>query len=164
MKGSAVFSPCQRYRYRLDRRWDSLFSDRKGPCVFVGCNPSTATDVDDDPTIRRCIDFARRWGHDHYIMVNLFALRSTDPGALLVARDPIGPENDRHLREAFREAHIVVAAWGVASPLCAARAQAVLTFLSGKPLCLGHTASGAPRHPLYIRADTKPVLFSGWPS
>ena len=122
-------------------------------------NPNTADAVRDDPTIRRCVAFARRWGYGGVDVVNLFAYRTPHPRELARAEDPVGPRNDRYLRRALRTAELVVCAWG-ATRVAARRAHAVAGILDGAPLhCLGRTRSGAPRHPLYLRADTRLVRF-----
>lgn len=162
MSGTALFSPCERYRYILTRKWGGMFN-REGSCVFIMLNPSTADDQNDDPTIRRCIDFAKRWGHDGLTILNLFALRSTNPAALLGDADPVGPDNDRYIAEVCRTAGRLVVAWG-AHEMAQARGLAVLTNLGHRASCLGLTQSGAPRHPLYVKADTPLVPFAGWPS
>jgi hypothetical protein len=153
MTGGAAFSPDRRYRYRLWRRWD-----RSRPVVtFVMLNPSTADERRDDPTIRRCIGFARRWGFGGAEVVNLFALRATDPRELRTVRDPVGPENDRHIRRAIARAALVVLAWGTHGAV-AQRARAVgLVASPRRPRCLGWTRSGEPRHPLYLPAGAAPV-------
>jgi len=149
LRRGAVFSRDRRYRYRLTRRW----ADGPTAC-FVMLNPSTADHRVDDPTVRRCIAYARRWGFGGLVVVNLFALRSTLPGALLTAVDPVGPGNDRHVARACREASLVVAAWG-AHRSVRARAGAVAALL-GNAACLGWTRAGEPRHPLYLRRDARP--------
>lgn len=154
--GSALFDATGRYRYRLDRRWGP------GPRVaFVMLNPSTANAARDDPTIRRCVGFARAWGFGSLEVVNLFAFRATEPRELTRAADPVGPENDRHVARACARADLIVVAWGGAA---LARAREPLTHLRRKPVyCLGRTRAGAPQHPLYLRASTRPVPFAGPP-
>lgn len=154
---SAVISECGTYRYRLTRR---VGNPVRGTCLFIMLNPSTADAENDDPTIRRCMGFAAAWGFGMLEVVNLFAFRATDPKALLGASDPVGPDNDRHIEEAARGAGCIVAAWGVHGRL-RDRGNRVLEMLwgmdMGKPvLALGLTIDKAPKHPLYIRADTKP--------
>src|SRR5436309_3459089 len=131
---AAVISPDGLYRYILTRRW----SAEGKTVVFIGLNPSTADDVRDDPTIRRCIGFAKSWGGSTLIMVNLFALRSTDPLALLRASDPVGPQNDSWLRSAVHAADVSIAAWGVHGTLLG-RADAVSTAYAGRLHALGLT-------------------------
>ncbi len=151
----ATFDPSGVYRYRLWRRWAAGL-----PVLFILLNPSTADARRDDPTVRRCAAFARRWGFGAVEVVNLFALRSTAPQALWEAADPVGPANDRQIRAAARRARRIVAGWGAprgGGPV-SARAAAVAAALGpAHPLlCLGRTASGAPRHPLYLPAPTPP--------
>jgi hypothetical protein len=144
----AVLSPCRHYRYQLTRTWDEAL-----PAVaFIGLNPSTADAELDDPTVRRCIGFAREWGFGKLILVNLFALRSTDPTKLYTAAAPVGPENDRWLRLAARNAETLVAAWGVHGDLNG-RANQVRALLPNL-MCLGRTRAGHPRHPLYLAKAT----------
>ena len=144
----AVLSGCGRYRYRLTRTWD--------PCrpraTFIMLNPSTADAADDDPTIRRCTSYARSWGLGGLTVVNLYAYRATDPADLWKVEDPVGPDNDDHLRAVLTTATAVgapvVAAWG-ANARCD-RVAAVMGF-AGAVTALGLTKSGQPRHPLYLR-------------
>jgi hypothetical protein len=144
---SAAFSRCGTYRYALWRQWDASRPD----VLFVALNPSTADHRQDDPTIRRCMGFARDWGYGGLVVANLFAFRTPLPAVLRQARAPIGPRNDRWLARLAREAGLVVAAWGAHGTL-ADRAAEVARKL-GDCHCLGLTAAGAPRHPLYVRKD-----------
>lgn len=154
MHRGAKFDPTGRYRYSLSRTWDSALPR----VAFVMLNPSTADGRADDPTIRRCIGFARRWGYGSLVVVNLFAYRTPSPAALARALSPVGPDNDRHLRAARSRSAAMVAAWGVHGALLG-RDQAVMALLARgrKPLlCLGTTRDGHPRHPLYLPADVQP--------
>lgn len=154
MHRSAVFSPCGKYRYVLRRVWD-----RRGSTVlFVALNPSIADEFKDDPTIRRCIGFARSWGFGKLIVANLFALRSTDPAALRNAVDPIGPRNDWWLKSLSSRADLTIAAWGVHGRL-GSRATEVLPMLRSVHH-LGQTHDGHPRHPLYVPAAMLPSRYS----
>lgn len=150
MDRSAVLSPCRRYRYALWRRWD----ERRGVVMIIALNPSTADEARDDPTVRRCLAYARDWGYGGLCLTNLFALRATRPAALKTAVDPIGPENDRHLQAAARQADLRVAAWGV-NGAHRGRASAVLSFLSGLH-CLRLSRAGYPMHPLYLPRGLRP--------
>lgn len=164
---TAVFSECRHFRYSLLRRWNRDLS----PCIFIGLNPSTATETDDDPTIRRCIRFAKDWGHGSLIMLNAYAFRATKPKNMFAGKqfddseavtdDPIGFGNDLAIHKeclrAIETGGIVVAAWGA---FCEADRERAVCFHVGKPLhCLGITKGGNPRHPLYMKANTQPVLF-----
>ena len=132
----------------LERTWD----DALPGALIVGLNPSTADETTDDPTIRRCIGFAKEWGCGGVRVLNLFAFCATRPEDLWKARDPVGEDNDRWLQRASREARLTVAAWGVHGH-GHERAATVIGMLA-RPLCLGLTKDGAPRHPLYVKAGT----------
>lgn len=154
---SATISACCTYRYRLERRWDGGL-----PVVaFIMLNPSTANDVADDPTIRRCVGFARSWGFGGLIVGNLFALRSTSPKLLYGHADPVGPHNDEHLLSIAREARKIVCAWGTHGSL-QNRDRTVTDLLDVFDLsALKTTAEGHPAHPLYIAADTCAKPYEG---
>lgn len=159
---SATFSPCGRYRYTLMRP----VSAELGRLTLVMLNPSTADADHDDPTIRRCLGLARRLAVGELVVVNLYALRSTDPAALLADPDPVGPENDSVLRQVLAGAGFigpgfVVAAWGAHRAVAEERVQLVLDLAGDRLMCLGVTKSGAPRHPLYLPADAPLVP---WPA
>lgn len=153
MRGAASFSRDGRYRYSLRRAWG------EGPiAAWVLLNPSTADAKRDDPTIRRCIDFSRRWGFGALEVVNLFALRATEPSVLRRARDPVGPRNDRAISRAMERADAVVAAWG-AHGAWGERASEVRRLLPAGTLALGVTARGEPAHPLYLPAQRPASLL-----
>lgn len=147
----AMVSPCGRYRYALNRVWDDAFT-RKTPFVVIGLNPSTADATTDDPTIRRCVSFAKREDCGRLVMLNLFAWRATNPAELARAEDPVGPENDSFLDAELLDKAVVVAAWG-AHPFAVKRAAEVADRFPDL-LCFGTTKAGHPKHPLYLRADT----------
>ena len=153
MKRSATFShPISRlYRYSLMREWSEL---RR--VVFVMLNPSTADEATDDPTIRRCISFAKKWNYGGIEVVNLFAYCASDPKLLAGIVDPIGRDNNEYIVQAINEAGLVVAAWGAhrSAVTRGAEVKAILKLHAGEILrCLGKTKSGAPRHPLYVSSD-----------
>ena len=151
----AVFSPCRRYRY-------TLFRDlgMQGPqLTVVMLNPSTADAVKDDPTIRRVIGFAKSWGHGSLLVLNLFAIRATDPRAMLAASDPVGPENDAHLIAALNQAKKlglpVLAAWGAHGGHQGRDFHVLHKLVDGVDWrCLGRTHHGHPKHPLYVPSNT----------
>lgn len=156
----AVFDASGQYRYRLWRTWDSDAL----PVTFILLNPSTADANRDDPTLRRCLGFARAWGYGGVEVVNLFAWRATDPAALRRCADPVGPDNDAAILAAVQGAGLVVSAWGNGGALHD-RAAAVLRLLDGAPLaaplaCLGLTRAAHPRHPLYAPGNTRPDTAS----
>lgn len=149
----ARLSRCGRYRYVLERSWGC-----ERTVLVIGLNPSTADAKVDDPTVRRCVQFAKDWGFGRLLIANLFAYRSTNPSVLLKVDDPIGPSTDRILRETIEEADCVVAAWGARGGLLK-RDQTVLEMLDDV-YCIGLTASGMPRHPLYMPAASQPTLMT----
>lgn len=148
---AAVFDEAREYRYLLTRIWDPAIP----PVVFVMLNPSTADALVDDATIRRLVGskgFARQLGAGGAVVVNLFALCSTDPRALRHHGDPVGPLNDAFIRQATDGASVVVAAWGAAG-VEHGRGEQVTETLRRRGIvlhCLGRTSTGQPRHPLYL--------------
>ncbi|WP_276968362.1 DUF1643 domain-containing protein, partial [Metallibacterium scheffleri] len=129
----------------------------------VGLNPSTADETQDDPTIRRCVGFAKAWGYQALCMVNLFAFRATRPDDMLAAADPVGPDNDAHLRALSGEAGVIVAAWG-ALGTHRGRDVEVCALLPALH-CLTLTKGGQPGHPLYLPRRLTPIpMGSGMPS
>lgn len=148
----ATFDEDREYRYRLRRTWDAA----KPTVVFLMLNPSTADEEADDPTIRRCVNFAKDWGYGTLDVVNLFALRATDPSDLCEHQAPIGDENDAYLREVCEEAGLVVAAWGANGSL-QDRAREVASLLDADLHALDTTKAGHPVHPLYQPSDAEPV-------
>ncbi len=156
VRGAARFDRAEVYRYSLRRTWN-----RHGPrIVWVCLNPNRADATHDDPTIRRCIGFSRRWGFGSLEVVNLFALRARDPKALRSAADPVGPGNDAALRSALRRADCVVAAWGAHGRLGDRDRAAARWLRSARTLrCFGLTRDGQPRHPLYLRGTTRLRAF-----
>lgn len=153
-----------RYRYRLWRIWD----EGAERLAWVMLNPSVADGTSDDPTIRKCIGFARRWGFGSIEVVNLYAFRATAPRVLHAAikefGEPyaVGPRNEDSLIEVCTHAKTVIAAWG-AKDFAGKRAASVKrTLLERLPsvLSLGRTEGGEPRHPLYVPYDTAPEPFT----
>lgn len=156
---SAVISDCGKYRYHLSRPLGIMGS---GTCTFVMLNPSTADAMLDDPTIRRCIGYAKALGCDSLQVVNLFAYRSTSPDVLTgMSRDmAVGPENDRYIVQACALAAYVICAWGNHGTLFG-RADEVLKLLRERgvsPSALKiNGKSGQPAHPLYLKGDARPM-------
>lgn len=152
----ALFDPEMTYRYRLTWRWG-----RGDRVVFVMLNPSTATAQVADPTIRRVWRFAR----DHFNpgrldVVNLYALRASDPAQLRLHPDPVGPDNDDMLRRTVLGADAVVAAWGAKA---GARGETVRRMLGEQDTdvwALRLTRDGSPAHPLYLPASTTPLRWA----
>ena len=154
MERDAHISACGKYRYALERIWD-----RELPTVlFIGLNPSVADGKVDDPTLNRCMRFGRAWGYGAVVMGNLFAFRATNPKELTRVSDPVGPENDEWLMRLRSGVELAVAAWGYRGALHDRAARVAESM--GKLHCLGTTRSGAPRHPLYVRAVTRFVPWA----
>ncbi len=159
-RSGASISECGLYRYHLWRVWD----DERAILCFVMLNPSTADATEDDPTIRRCIGFAKRDAYGGISVRNLFALRATDPKELLKHADPVGPENPKYLL-ACRSVSLLtrlVAAWGKLPGGKALRSRAqnsVNIVRMNDPYCLGKNGDGSPKHPLYLPGNTELVKW-----
>jgi len=153
----ATYSDCERYRYALTRIWEP--QGRK--VLFLMLNPSTATEVQNDPTVERCERRARTLGFGAFRVCNIFAFRATDPRNMRAADDPVGPANDAAILEAIAWADEVVAGWGNHGDHLArgAAVQALLKAQSRPPKHLGLTKSGHPKHPLYIAYRTQPEAW-----
>jgi hypothetical protein len=146
------------YRLVLERSWDN-----RPACGFIMLNPSTADATTDDPTIRRCIGFAKSWGFGGLVVLNLFAFRATNPKELERAYNPVGIFNDPTIFE-YTRAQVcgtIVAAWGAHRVMGNEyRAESVIRLI-GRPLyCLGTTKNGHPRHPLYVPSNTGLAPFA----
>jgi hypothetical protein len=156
---SAAMSRCGHYRWWLRRTF--LRGGTGRVVCFLMLNPSTADHRRDDPTIRRCLGFAREWGCSVLEVRNLFAWRATDPRDLLTAPDPTGGRRgDRELR-AVLDADLVVAAWGAWVPFGRDR-EALALLRDRRLMCLGRTRNGGPRHPLYVQAKSRLEVFDGY--
>ena len=162
----AHFSKCRSYRYRLWRIWDK----EKPFVLFICLNPSTANEYVDDPTIRRCVGFAKRWDYGGAVMMNLFAFCATDPVQLYKADKPIvGEVNNEQIFEQCEKAGIIVTAWGNGGNyLCkttAIRANTLLGCLlnvetfKDKIFHLALNKTGQPKHPLYMNKNTKLIKY-----
>lgn len=149
----AIFSPRQTWRYSLWRIWNFELPY----CMFICLNPSTADEINDDPTVTRCINFAQSWGYGALCMTNLFAFRATKPPDMKRAWDPIGPKNNEWLRMLSKKAGIIVGAWGN-DGLFANRAEDVCKIIKNIH-CLDVTEKGQPWHPLYLKSTLKPVKY-----
>lgn len=167
--GCCEFSADRKYRYVLIRELTDPMVNVEKPLgsflLVIGLNPSTADETKNDPTIRRCIGFANRWGFRKLVMMNIFGFRATDPKDMMKEPAPIGPLNDQRLREIAKHCKArcgqVLAAWGNhGSYLNRSAEVTVLLQTAGVDvLCLGTTSTGQPCHPLYIPADTMPVKY-----
>ncbi len=156
MLRETIFSPDRKYRYVLWREWECMFVNNNY-VVFIGLNPSTADEAVDDPTIRRCVGFAKSWGYGALCMMNLFAYRETHPIHLKASDDPVGQDNDHYLKEISGEASIVIAAWGNHG-VHWGRSTKVIDLIPTL-FCLKRTANGSPAHPLYLPKTLKPIPY-----
>jgi len=149
------------YRYELTIMLQTeLFNQSPHLVAFLMCNPSVATHEKNDPTVARCVDFANRWGYSGLVVQNLDAYITPYPTELGQVQDPVGPENDRFIQSLADRKIDVVCAWGV-QPLILPRSYQVARMLQHTRLwCLGTTGRGYPKHPLYLKRDTKRVRWS----
>lgn len=164
MLKTAALSRCGRFRYLLERTWDLDLPI----AMFVMLNPSTADASTDDPTIRRCIGFAQRWGKGGIRVVSLYAYRATSPADLKAAGYPEGPDNAHTIGDALAELEpddVLVMAWGANFPSESRDPEELANWLDGaagrvRAQCFGYTQDGQPLHPLYLPADAQ---LEPWP-
>jgi hypothetical protein len=152
----AIFSNDRKYRYKLWRTWDI----NKPSILFIMLNPSTADENILDPTLRRCLGYAMKWGYGTMYICNLFALRSTNPKELYISDDSIGPDNNRYIRETANECEKIILAWGNHGNLDDRYIDVIelLTEPIEYPLfILARTKMLQPSHPLYLKGDLIPV-------
>ena len=151
---TAIYSDCENYRYSLTRIWD----DTAPRVLFVMLNPSTATEVQNDPTVERCERRARTLGYGAFCVCNIFAYRATNPKVMRAQADPIGPENDTAITDAAAWASDIVCAWGTHGAHMDRGADVERMLRSQpKPLThLGLSIAGHPKHPLYIGYKVQP--------
>lgn len=153
----ATLSACRTYRYGLWRGWKHGWT-KPYFAMFIGLNPSTADEKDDDPTIRRCIRYAHDWGYRGLWMANLFAYRATTPKEMKTAKNPIGEANDQYLVSAAAGSGVVIAAWGVNGGYLGRDEEVKKLIPSLSVLKL--TKDGYPSHPLYLRRNLTPMSWS----
>lgn len=157
---TAIFSQCERYRYLLKIEWDSAGSLLQ----VIGLNPSTADEMKDDPTLKRCKDFARRWGHGGLLMTNLFAFRATEPKVMKAYPMPVGESdfNNGMLFDSATDAKQILCAWGKDGEFLSRGAQVreALDKLGHELHCFKLCQNGEPYHPLYMAAATPTVNFN----
>ena len=149
---SAIISECGKYRYELRRK----LSEHPGKVLFVMLNPSTADASVDDPTIRRCMGYAKDWGYGELIVCNLFAYRATKPDKLKSVGDPDGPFNEHYLRSAILEADLIICAWGINGQ---GKGREFIHYWPSRAYGLHYlelSKNGTPKHPLYLKKALKP--------
>ena len=155
----ATYSDCERYRFDLTRVWDPA----GGRVTFAMLNPSTATEVANDPTVERCERRARALGYGAFRVVNIFAWRATDPREMRAQADPVGnPWNDAAIVAAAEWAEATVCAWGTHGAHLDRGPQVErLLRATGRPLFhLGLSKAGHPKHPLYIGYAVRPLPWA----
>ena len=150
MRKNATLSKDRKYRYTLTRIWD----ETKPKVMFIGLNPSTADETEDDPTITRCINFAKSWGYGGLEMTNLFAFRATNPEVMKNEKEPIGEDNDTWLKKLDAECDIIIGAWGNHGAFHGRGKEVMNMFDTLHYLALNK--SGHPSHPLYLKATLQP--------
>jgi hypothetical protein len=126
--------------------------------MFIGLNPSTAGETEDDPTINRCINYSKDWGYGGLCMANLFAFRATAPSDMMASNEPIGLDNDEWIKKLAKEAGVIVAAWGNDGSYLerSKEARKMIPDL----MCLKINKSGEPAHPLYQLGTAKPIKWA----
>ncbi len=153
---SAIISKCGRYRYLLTRTWDKTIP----PLCWIMLNPSTADAYYDDPTIRRCVFFSKKFGYGGLRVVNLYALRATSPRELWVADDPVGPDNDQAIIDGVA-GEMTVVAYGANAKSDRERFVYDLIYSNALAIeCLGFTKGNKPKHPLYLPNTAERRSFS----
>ena len=150
MEKDAVLSEDRKYRYVLSRIWDKS----KPMVMIIGLNPSTADEIEDDPTIRRCINFANSWGYGGVYMLNLFAFRATQPTDMFEAVNPIGSQNDKYINDYAKRVDKVICAWGNDGNY-KNRSSDIKKQLDNL-FYLKMNKTGEPAHPLYLKSDLIP--------
>ena len=164
----ARFSKCGTWRYWLMREWEP--DNYKGKVIFIMCNPSTADHRVNDPTVAKCVRYAKDWGFGGLFVLNIFALKSTDPKLLYTHENPVGDENDEHIRETIELNALrdlpgslrVICAWGTHGALKNRGKQVknMLDEMGIRAHALKLTKDGHPQHPLYIPKDQQPFWWS----
>lgn len=154
MEKKANISKDKIYRYTLSRTWDST----KPTVLFIGLNPSIADENIDDPTITRCINFAKDWGYGALLMANLFAFRSTYPKEIYLIDDPIGKDNDHYILECVKQSDLIIACWGNNGTYM--DREKIIKELVPNLYCLQKNKNGTPHHPLRLPRDINTIPFN----
>ena len=156
MQKGAILSSCKKHRLQLWREWDSNLPK----VLFIMLNPSTADHKQDDPTLRRCIDYAKQWGYGGLYIGNLYSLRAADPKTLVKVSKFNHRDNYKHIVSIAQQCQLVVCAWGnypiikkLGTPLN------ILKQLNQKLHCIDLSKTGTPKHPLYLKKSLTPIPF-----
>ena len=153
MRKDASLSVDRKYRYLLSRVWD----ETKPMVTIIGLNPSTADEKEDDPTIRRCINYAKSWDYGGIYMLNLFAFRATQPSDMFKASEPIGEENDIYIKTYSKKVDKVICAWGNHGKY-QNRSNHIKNSVDNL-YYLKLNQTGEPAHPLYLKSELTPQKF-----
>ena len=159
ISASCKFSKSKLYRYSLRRTWAL---GRRKQVLFIGLNHSSADSESDDPTIRRCVQFASNWGFNSLEVVNLFAFRATYPKDLFREMDPIGLHNDSWIGKAHQRSSLTIACWG-SSGIFKNRAEIVMNSIDNL-FCIKKNKDETPSHPLYLNSKITPRAYTITPS
>jgi hypothetical protein len=156
LPSGSIISECNKYRYQLWHIWD----EDKPKVLFIMLNPSLSESWENNPTVKRCINFAKTWGYGGIYVGNLYAFRTPYPKELKKAGYPEGKENRSHLLEMGKKCELTICAWGVYSGGTELENTKWIFSLFKKPHYLALSKDGIPRHPLYLKKDLKPILLS----
>ena len=151
----AALSECRKYRYSLSRIWDTS----KPYALFMGLNPSTADEINNDNTISTEIRYSKSWGYGGLLKGNLFALRAREPEDMKKAVEPIGVDNDRYIIDLAKKAEIIILAWGNNGAYLNRSKNVIKMLPPGKLYYLKINKTGEPHHSLYLSADLKPIKY-----
>lgn len=153
----AIISDDKFYRYLLWRKWDNELE----PVIFIMLNPSTGNGEKDDPTVKKCLKYAKDWGYGSLYILNLFAYRATNPKELGLVKDPVGKFNYSYIKHfikhQFYKKPIIIAAWGTFE--IAKKLKNRVLALTNELYYLELSKDGSPKHPLYLRGNLKPKKF-----
>ncbi|WP_146512401.1 DUF1643 domain-containing protein [Thalassoglobus neptunius] len=159
VRSVAIYSECEQFRYTLTRTWNRPVRRR---VAFIGLNPSTATEIQNDPTVARCIQFARDWDFDEMTMLNAFAFRATDPKVMKRHDRPVGIDNDRYIQKVVQRSDLIICCWGTHATHLDRSRELLEKLEKWKcPLhCLKLTKAGLPGHPLYLKRSSVPLQLA----
>jgi len=153
INSDAIFSKDRIYRYVLTREWDL----KKPSLMIISLNPSTADEKINDPTIQRCIGFAKQWGFGKLIVTNLFSFRATSPKDLFKSKNPVGDKNDYWIKKLSKKVNKIVLAYGNYGKF-KNRHEKILKIINN-PYCIKESKTGMPMHPLYLKYTKKPIKY-----
>jgi len=153
INSNAIFSDDRKYRYVLIRGWDN----NKPSLMIISLNPSTADEKRNDPTIRRCIGFAKKWRYGKLFVTNLFAFRATNPRDLFNSKNPVGDKNDYWIKKLSKRVNKIVLAYGNHGKF-KDRHNEILKIIK-TPYCIKKSKNNMPMHPLYLKYTDDPIEY-----